>query len=226
SEVEPERLEALLFDAADPAPVDLDGEHVAPESAIPSRVGAQVPVLGAPDRQRRLPAARRRLPSVRLLGGVRPRFWLAAAVAAVALGAALLLVPTGQGAPAAAPGVGESAAATSPPPLPVIDRAVLTGDDPVAAALALAAARDECRAARSAECLGAVLEPGSALLESDVAALDSPVEATVTGTAEDAAVQRTGDAAMVTFPAGTLLLLRVEGEWRLRDVFAAKPPSG
>lgn len=225
-EVEPDRLEALLFDAADPVPVDLAGDPMPVEPSFPSRIGGELPRLGAAAATTEPAAGRIHAAATRALGAVRPRFWIAAAAVAAALAAALLL-PSGNAGPTASTFPG--GAASSPPPaapVPVVDRSVLGGEDPVAAAQVLAAARDDCRAAQSAECLGMVLEPGSALLETDVAALGPTADPTVTGAADEATVQRTGDAAMVSFPAGTLLLLRVEGEWRLRDVFAAQPPSG
>lgn len=228
-EASPERVEALMFDAAEPVPVDLTAGPELSEPSFPSRAG-QVPLVGAvlprPGLRKRASAAAR---------AVRPRFWHLAGGAAAALVAALVLVPSG-GDGAAAPGedpAPQSTAGSAPAPSPPsIDRAVLAGDDPMPAAVVLAAGRDACRAAGSAECLGGVLEPGSALLEADTAALGTPAEPTLAahqpgaaGAVPEGAAQRIGDAAMVSFPPVTLLLLRVEGEWRLRDVFAAEPPS-
>ena len=41
---------------------------------------------------------------------------------------------------------------------------------------------------------------------------------------EEPFVQRSGDAALVSVGGATVLIVRVDEEWRLRDVFAAEPP--
>jgi hypothetical protein len=144
--------------------------------------------------------------------------WVPALLCGAVLVVALLVVPEDaaeESTPSATP---------SPGPTPVaLDTAAIAGDDPLAAAIALAAGRDACLASSDRGCLDAVDQPGSPLLEADRFA-EGAQPPTLPDSAESPFVQRTGDAALVSVEGGGVLLVRVDGEWRLRDVFAAEPP--
>lgn len=108
--------------------------------------------------------------------------------------------------------------------------AAILGDDPMAAAIALLARRESCMRELSHACLETVDQLGSAALGDDRAAIDElraggeaaprSVEAT-----EAQLLERLGDSALVrigpeTAPA-SLLLVRGEAGWRIRDWIAA-----
>ncbi len=126
---------------------------------------------------------------------------------------------------------GPSAPASASPDV-ASARERIRGDDPVRAAEALLAARHRCflEPEPSPDCLAAVLQRGSGLAAAEIASLGSPAAADQR--AFDGAtftlVQRWGDAALVACapdaqrtpeakPA-SLLLVRGEAGWRLRDV--------
>lgn len=229
----PNVCEEQLFAFSEPCPVEFP-PAAAPtiEQLLPSRTAPPEKQPPAP------PAGRRSLPGeasaairgwAARVGGqlrtVRRRVWVPAVLAGVGLAAALLLVPQRSGGAAGDVPVGApSAEATAPqqvfvPP----DASVLRAEDLAAAARALAGARDTCLAS-AADCLGEVDQAGSALLEADRLRAGPPAPTVPTPDAEPA-VQRVGDAALVTFAQHTLLLVRAEGAWRLRDVFAAETRS-
>ncbi|WP_108251595.1 protein kinase domain-containing protein [Planctomonas deserti] len=136
---------------------------------------------------------------------------------------------------------------TTPPSQEEMDTAALesaiAGEDPVVAASALLRLRAECLRVRSAACLRGVDQPGSVALAADLAELerlDRPGAGAETDlqTSTDAAepadapvlVERLGGTAIVSVPASSLgdstpdtppaslLLIRSEAGWRIRDV--------
>lgn len=245
--VAPEDLERMAFDFADPEPIDLSGEPSAPgsrslRSPMPGRVvapraspGAEAGPRHRGDSVPRPAAGLRGAVSAgvgrarRAVSGVRRRTLVLAGGSAVALLLALVFVPAGADGPAR----GDDAAPSSSTPvsrqsLSPLDTAPLTADDPLDAALVLAGRRDECLGTGSAECLGEVDQPASALLAGDQQAIAmGAAGGSQTLPASDAKpfVQRTGDTALVSVDSTTLLLVRIDGQWRLRDVFAAEAPS-
>ena len=204
---------------------------------------------------------------------VRRRVWVAAglAVAAAVLAAALLLE---EGAPTAmSSGAREPASTETAPSLPApaespateaiprrapgeADAASLqtaiTGDDPVAAAVALLRLRAECIRMRSTACLDGVDQPGSVAVAADLAAVEradrsradardevagqgrpalGASEAPGTSGADPPVlVDRLGGTAIVAVPVAllgdagpetppaSLLMIRSEAGWRIRDV--------
>jgi hypothetical protein len=168
----------------------------------------------------------------------------ALAVGAAGLTAAIVtaLVPAG----AAAGGPSPSSARPSEPASsrsasvqgddrPADDPAV-AADDPLAAASALTRARQRCLTSLSLLCLDRVDQTGSSALRGDQAAiraaqqggeLPDPLE----GASESAPVliERLGDSALVQLgrAASTASLLLVKGEsgWRIRDVIPANAPA-
>jgi hypothetical protein len=108
--------------------------------------------------------------------------------------------------------------------------AAIAGDDPVAAALALLERRGGCFAELSVLCLEHVDQQGSSALTADRAAIqqlrDGDEADYATAKADQARlVERLGDSALVevgpeTAPA-SLLLMRSEAGWRIRDWVAS-----
>jgi hypothetical protein len=105
----------------------------------------------------------------------------------------------------------------------------VSGDDPLGALPALLERRSDCFRDLSEECLADVDEHGSSALADDRAALEallSHAEQPVLLDAADAElVQRLGDSALIALAPGTepasLLLLKGEAGWRVRDYLAA-----
>jgi hypothetical protein len=122
----------------------------------------------------------------------------------------------------------------------------IAGDDPVAAAVALLAARERCMSTLSVLCLDGVDQEGSAALDGDrqvIRSLQEKGTATRERSLADATVelsQRLGDSALMTVTATTgptstdantteakedkseptsLLLIKSEAGWRIRDLF-------
>lgn len=168
-----------------------------------------------------MPAMRRRL----LVGG------------AAALGVAGILLTALPGEESRDP-VAERVRTASAPPPDVVEAApptgptsaAILGDDPLAAAVALLDRRDSCMRELSHACLETVDQAGSAALDDDRAAVDelrrggeaAPRSVEATGAQ---LLERLGDSALVrigpeTAPA-SLLLVRGEAGWRIRDWVAA-----
>lgn len=165
---------------------------------------------------------------------------------AVGGGAALLAVVV---AASAAPGgiaPGSSAASeptaarsTSPSqsaasPVTPVTPSVVTGDDPLAALPALLGRRTDCLRDLSVLCLDDVAESGSAAWDDDRAAIDalvaSGLQPTVISGAGAALVERLGDSALISLAPGSdpasVLLLKGEAGWRIRDYLASTGQSG
>jgi hypothetical protein len=151
--------------------------------------------------------------------------------------------------PARAAGTGVSAGADEPPDAPTPSSSpagsssaqadpvptdpVAIGDDPIAAAGALTSARDHCLSSLSLRCLDRVDEAGSSAMVDDQAAIRSaqqggelpdPLEGGE-GDGPPVLIERLGDSALVRVgeaSSGTsLLLVKGDGGWRIRDVVAA-----
>ncbi|WP_157487916.1 MULTISPECIES: hypothetical protein [unclassified Leifsonia] len=167
---------------------------------------------------------------------------LAGALIVVGAGTALSLVPpAAQGTPpppssAAAPPAPHSpeaspqqgaGASTTAPPDPGSQQPAVTADDPVAAARALLMLREICLEQRDAGCLGSVDQASSPLAEADRHALSEGGQpSTLQPSDAITLVGRTGDAAIVLVagptaetPPASLLLMKGEAGWRLREVF-------
>jgi hypothetical protein len=173
-------------------------------------------------RWRRLPPGRRRL----VLG---------AGAGALALVVALVAVPSAPtpGASAGAPTATRSAARTPTPsgsPTPSSGETAVLGDDPVAAADALLATRAACRQELSILCFDDVDQDGSAAADVD----RSAIRAAQAGgelekdplppadTAKPTLTERIGGSALIGLADGSsLLLVRGDGGWRIRDVLTA-----
>lgn len=245
---EVDEAERVLFSFAQPVPLDLERvDAPTPEfGTLPARLlgGPVRPASdedsgadGSHGEQVPRPVVLSRL-LVLITGAraaassIRRPFRIAAVAGAAATIAAALLLTTGtrgSEAEAAAPEPTRSAAAPAPSARTAsVDEQAIAGDDPAVAALALLSARAACLAAGNEACLGRVDATGSSLLESDLTVLSTEGSAPVLivpPEGEPPLVQRTGDAAMVTTGQATLLLVREEGQWRLRDLFVPEPPG-
>jgi hypothetical protein len=177
---------------------------------------------------------------------VRTPVWIAGGAGAAALVCALAVVPSvgsarGVGTPA--PTRSATASASTPrastPPASITGHqvAALTGDDPVAAATALIAARAACITQRSVGCLDSVDQADSAALEADQFFLR---ELQGGGTIKDrrldgsqpTLVERLGDSAIVglgmptapsTYPQ-SVLVVKMDAGWRIRDLTTGVSP--
>ncbi|GAB3579125.1 hypothetical protein GCM10027406_16560 [Leifsonia lichenia] len=186
---------------------------------------------------------------VRAWLAVRKKLVAVAVAPVIAVGAVLVLLPgaadgAGSGPAAAGPEAehtrlgSENDRTTSPPAAtptlsPSAASALSVPGDPVGAAPVLLRARHACFAATApkASCLNDIVQDGSPLAEADRAALDGGESADrfdYAGAAVEL-VQRWGDAALVSVapdrartpksePA-SLLMVRSEAGWRLREVF-------
>ena len=206
-----------LFDPAEPLPVGLGARTAVEHVPLPSRVIAPSAVL-QPE-----PAAVPRWEALLARGrgslrAVRRPVWISAGVGALALLVAVVAVPAGES------GAQHSALPTAVPIVPT-SAAEVVGDDPVAAAPVLLAAREECIRALSTECLDAVDQPGSSAHAADLEVVKLVLDGTeIPGAIIAGAVQltqRLGDSALVSLgpdaePA-SLLLVKGEAGWRIRD---------
>ena len=194
-----------------------------------------------------------------LLAPVRMPVWIAGGAGIGALVVALTVIPAVHSDPATgslepAPTTSSSArrqgalstptpsgsASTTPPGATTTvkseaARSAIEGEDPLAAARALLAARVKCFAAKSAACFDSVDQAGSAVIEADRdlfrrlrGGATLPAEATLDGFTPHL-IQQLGDSAIIQLVAadGTaastknpapLLLVRSETGWRIRDL--------
>lgn len=192
---------------------------------------------------------------VEVLRPVRRPVWIVAGVVAACVVAAAALLPSGEstGEPATVMGDADSGTGTGR----IADVAVadagpidpaIAGDDPLAAATALLAARAACFATGSVQCLDGVDQAGSAALEADAYAVrmaqEGGTDSTGAGHAASgfegatlSVVERLGDSVLLTVEpvtmstgtgstgtgstgagATTLLVIRIEAGWRIRDL--------
>lgn len=230
-----DELADRLFDLGFPEPVDFAQDDVAVAvPRVPGRLASGPPVDVEETTALPIPAwvagllpdgaadiLTRARGALRL---VRPRVWAMAGAVGAALVAALVLVP--QGEPGAAQGQPPSPS-SSTTPLP--DAGPVSGDDPVAALVALLDARDRCVRDLSVLCLDAVGQAGSAALAADQAlirSVQSGAEAPAPFTVAAAQVtvdERLGDSVILDLgdvadsePA-SVLLMKGEAGWRIRD---------
>ena len=232
-----EELADRLFDLGVPEPVDFEGDEPV-VSRVPGRVLTAAPVPGdtevvqhgllvgllPPDLAAVAAGLAARLRAA--LGTVRPRVWAIAGGVAVALVAAMLLVP--QGGSGAVAGQGPTAvpsvAQTSAP-----DAGPVSGDDPVAAFVALLEARERCIRDLSVLCLDAVAQASSSALADDEALIrslqagaESPEPFTVSA-ADITIDERLGDSVILDVDGvadsepASVLLMKGEAGWRIRD---------
>ncbi len=176
---------------------------------------------------------------------VRPPFWFGAAGVAVALVASAVLIPqpddpaeASDRTPATSTTVIPGAAPASTTALPSSDQgaepagdgdtagAALTSDDPLAAVRALLERRQRCIQAASEDCLTAITQDGSPARDDAVAAVRAvaageAVPGPVAFNEASPFVQRTGGSAIVTGGQVSILVVKSDGGWRLRDVFDA-----
>ena len=129
----------------------------------------------------------------------------------------------------------------SPPTAPVADSAVVdeeagaeqagTEQDPLAALASLLEVREGCLRAMSVLCLAGVAQDGSAAAVQDRAWLQGMIDAGATPppiSADGAVVvERLGDSVLVALSPGndpaSVLLMRTEAGWRIRDYLMASP---
>lgn len=221
-----------LFSLGEPSPVRFDVSDV--PVAIPARLVRGDPV--PPPSEGAGPAGvlpawvGRRLPEAfvslgeRLrtaLAAVRPKVWIVAGTAAVALVFGVVLVPSNDDS-GAAPAPSASPATTRAP-----DASPVSGDDPIAAAATLIDARGRCIRELSVLCLDDVDQAGSAALADDQMLIRSLQDGA--GLADPLAsapepivlVERLGDSAIVSLGAGgepvSILMMKGEGGWRFRQ---------
>ncbi len=214
-----------LFDIAEPLPIDLRPRSDPP--ALPARVIAPQPVavaLPRSDESAPVPAWRDAVRRARgSLGRVRRPVWLVAGASMAALVVALVAVPK-EGAEEA----GESPSAQ--PTAAVVEQGPVTGDDPVAAALVLLAAREQCIRDLDDACFDDIDQTGSAAREDDRALIDVILAGEGAGVVPEldpkavVLAQRLGDSALVSLgpdsePA-SVLLVKGEAGWRIRDYVA------
>ena len=180
----------------------------------------------------------------RVLGTIRPRVWiLVGALALLGIVAASLLF--GGRALSAPSNVEELPAASPSTPVPHPDPVVghaseVAGDDPLPAATALLALRAHCFAQRSILCLDGVDQADSAAMDADSHAIRLVQQGAVSTGVPDFAsaqvrlVERLGDSALLSVystmdtsqpvpekPAASLLLVKGEAGWLIRDLVAA-----
>ncbi len=204
-----------LFAMGEPCAVSLDPHIDPPSPVLPSRLLRAEPVVSAqavtivaglavPDFvARMLPPQFMEAGAVAKVRGalsrVRPRFWVAAGSVVAALLAAVVLVP--QGPSEAVSSAQGSASPASPQP----ETASATrGDDPVAAAVELLAARNRCIQSMSVLCLDGVVQPDSAaaaadrVLVRDIQDGSEPPTAWRFSPDDVAVIERLGDSALVS----------------------------
>ena len=226
--------------ACDPSPVTRLRSFLVPLLSRLTRAGGSDENLLAPLR-----------PRVRaLIASVRTPVWIVGGAGLGALVIALTVIPAahtattaGSAAPSPSndtrpandlgesPSIGPSSIASQPPG----ESAAINGDDPLAAARALLAARTVCFRTRLVACFDGVDQAGSAALDADrelvrrlKKGVPIPAELTLDGVVPGS-IQQLGDSAIVqlvtaghsTQPAhkpAPLLLVRSEAGWRIRDL--------
>jgi hypothetical protein len=223
-----------VYEIGDASAVDLAPVPATRASVHPARVITAPPVAETPPRSRLLDAVGApewvqdavRGPVTRLVAlarTVRPRVWITASAVAVALVCAIVLVPSSDSDATAEPPVPVAASETPAPPGPV------TGDDPVAALLALWEERRRCIGDLSVLCLDAVDQANSSALTTDqelVRSLQSGGESPRLLALESSRLLVTeslGDTAIVALDSpsdsepASILMMRSEAGWRIRD---------
>lgn len=181
----------------------------------------------------------------------RRRAALAVVAAAATVGIVTAVIPAGaavtHSTASSGPPTSETSAKSTPAASPSTGDLVgaddrVGADDPLAATAALVSARDRCLSSLSLRCLDGVDEDGSGALKDDQAAIrvaqqGGELPDPLPGAASDGQavlIERLGDSALVRLgeapSAPSLLLVKGDGRWRIRDVIAAgatsnAPPS-
>jgi len=218
-----------LFELADALPVrfatDAPSSAAVPSRAVPTaasepETAARSTLLASIALPPWLDAMREKLTGS--VGSVRRPLWWVFAAVAVALLAALVLVPDGEA---------ERSGSPSPPteteiPVDTVPTGPVTGDDPVAAVVVLLDLRERCLRDLSVLCLDDVLEPGSSALDRDAALIRAIQDGGETSDAlaltspQPSLVERLGDSALVSLGAdskpASVLLMKGEAGWRIR----------
>jgi hypothetical protein len=206
---------------------------------------AQPTEIGARDEH---PLAILRSKVLAILAPVRTPVWIAGGAGLGALVIALTVIPAAHSetVPGAAP-TGSSASASpsvvataspgaaAPSALGPAATSAIEGEDPLAAARALLAARTRCFVGKSPTCFDAVDQAGSAVIEADrelfrrvKKGVPLPAEATLEGFTPRL-IQQLGDSVIIqlvdaegstvtTKNPAPLLLVRSEAGWRIRDL--------
>ena len=164
---------------------------------------------------------------------VRRPLWITAAAVGAALVAALVLA-SGMGLGSEHDGEEGPSGGVGQQPTPMATPVVLP-DDPVAAVPLLLAERTRCFDDLSVLCLDAVDQSGSTALGED----REKIERTLAGETikhwrvvgeSPALVERLGDSALVTVDAqsepASVLMIRTEAGWRIREIFAPQGAAG
>jgi len=187
---------------------------------------------------------------VAVLAPVRTPVWIAGGAGLGALVVALTVIPAAHSETATEPfasatpsvtriaKVSDSAVDIAPSKRAVTDSgsaSAIEGEDPLAAARALLAARTKCFVAQSLTCFTTVDQAGSAVIEADrdlvrrlKKGVPLPAEATLDGFTPRL-IQQLGDSAIIQLVAADgsaiteknpapLLLVRNEAGWRIRDI--------
>ncbi|MGN6325877.1 protein kinase domain-containing protein [Pseudolysinimonas sp.] len=168
----------------------------------------------------------------------RRRLVLGVGAGALSLVVAVLVIPAPT--PGGAVAAGERSASPAPAATSTgssrdaaTDPAV-TGDDPVAAATPLLRARASCRDELSILCLDAADQPDSAAADADREAIRvgqvggrlPPDPLAGAGDAPPALTERIGGSALIAVGGGvSLLLVRGDDGWRIRDIIAPEPAA-
>jgi hypothetical protein len=174
-------------------------------------------------------------------GSVRRPVWVAAGGVAAALVVAMVLIPQGEKSASAdlaeAVQVDTSSTATADPATDAsapagtaaepsaaeMPDAAAMSDDPLEAVRTLLVARQVCFETGNPDCFDSVDQAGSTALDDDVAAMaDLPAGAPVpppVPLGDAPFVQRTGDSAIIAGEQVSILLVRGDGGWRIRDIF-------
>jgi len=234
-----DELADRLFDLGLPEPIDFRPDATPlVESRVPGRLARGAPVEVEEQPGSRIPDwIARLLPEgsadivqrARVgLRVVRPRVWVVAGVVGAALVAALVLVPPSETGAAKGPFAGSNSSASALV-TPAPDAGPVSGDDPVAALVALLDARERCIRQLSVLCLEAVGQAGSAALAHDETLIRALQNGTqwpepFTLTAGQVTIdERLGGSVILDLvdvadsePA-SILLMKGEAGWRIRD---------
>lgn len=216
----PDVLARALFAVAPAEPVRLVRPVESWLVTTPARLLPALPSAAAPAAADRLG----RLPGVVLAMArtVRARVWLAFGAVTVLLVGALLVLPSGDdGRPAAA--------ADRPAPSPSVT-VVPTAQDVAARSLdgrraipALLAERERCLASGSDPCLRRVDAAGSPVLQADIDAITAGTDGVRVDRAKLKVPAGDSGTALGTSAEATVLAVREQNGWRLRDVVGAPP---
>lgn len=241
----PERIDGLTGPGAAPVPAPPLTSELAsllhlPDEATDSITGWLGRIL------ERGPISALKTRIIELLKPVRKPVWIIAGLVTVAIVVVAAVLPANT-----ADANHDSIVATETPAVvvPAVSAAV-SGDDPVIAVLALLEARAGCFAAMSVLCLDAVDQQGSAAMSADAAqirllqvggiaegstAVQPGSLPRASGRLTAGVVERLGDSVLLALAdesatddssGFSVLLIRIDEEWRIRDVLAAGGATG